>query len=236
MPRTLPILAATAAVLLLGGGGEIWTDRWTSGRGQDLEAAAARLGRVALAIGDWTGQELELDARENARTGISAGLLRRYVSRRTGAPVTVLIVCGRPGPISVHTPEVCYAGAGYEVIEPRTRSIVPIAAGTPAAELWKVRLRKVESIVPEVLAAHYAWSATGVWRAPGRDPRFEFAGHPVLYKLYVIEQLAPADEAETDLSREFIRVLMPALGEALFAAGSTIKAGAEGSRKAARGE
>ena len=27
---------------------------------------------------------------------------------------TALILCGRPGPVSIHTPDVCYRGLGYE--------------------------------------------------------------------------------------------------------------------------
>jgi hypothetical protein len=214
--RTLPILIAIAVVVLLGKVGGNWTDRWTIGH--EIEPAAVRLGRVSLALGDWTGQELEFNAREHAGTGIRAGLLRRYVNRRTDARVTVLIVCGRPGPISVHTPEVCYAAAGYEVIGDRIQATVPLGPETPPARFWKVRLRKLGAVVPEMLGVHYAWSATGLWRAPEREPRLEFAGRPSLYKLYVIDDRATAEPAATDPTIAFIQALLPELERSLFSA------------------
>ena len=51
--------------------------------------------------------------RTMARAGIKGCVYRRYRNPRTGESVSVLLVCGRGGPISVHTPDVCYAGAGY---------------------------------------------------------------------------------------------------------------------------
>jgi hypothetical protein len=211
MPRTLPIWAATAIVLVAGIVHGIGTNRWSSGH--EIGPACARLGRVPWVIGDWTGQPLEFNAAEHGPAGIGGGLLRRYVNRRTGGSLTVLIVCGRPGPISVHTPEVCYPAAGYEVLGARTRVTIPLGPGTPPTALWRVRLRKVRSIVPELLDVHYGWSAAGLWRAPEQDPRFAFAGSPYLYKLYVIRPRAGADESEADLSITFLRALLSALKE-----------------------
>src|SRR4051812_3337978 len=114
MHRTLPILISTAIVLLGGSVHGIWTHRWTNDR--DLEIAAARLDRVPMTIGDWEGQPLEFEVKDYARAGIEGGLSRRYINRRNGDIETLLIVCGPPGPISVHTPEVCYPAAGYVVL------------------------------------------------------------------------------------------------------------------------
>jgi hypothetical protein len=216
MLRTLPILLATVVVLVSGVTRGIWTDRWSTRR--DLDHAAARLDRVAITLGDWTGQPLEFDVEAHARAGIAGGLLRRFVDRRTGEAVSLLIVCGRPGPISVHTPEVCYAGAGYEVVEARTRSHIPLGADASPAEFWRIRLRKVRSIVPEFLDVHYAWSATGAWQAPDRDPRFEFAWYPSLYKLYVVRRSDPTGTPGPDPGLAFLRALLPELGKPLFPA------------------
>src|SRR4051812_14378566 len=114
MQRTLPILISTAIVLLGGSVRGVWTHRWASD--PDLEMASTRLDRVPMTIGDWTGQSVEYNEKDFSRAGIEGGLLRRYVNRRNGDAVTLLIVCGRPGPISVHTPEVCYPAAGYVVL------------------------------------------------------------------------------------------------------------------------
>jgi hypothetical protein len=215
MQRILPILVATALVLVAGGIQGIMISRWTTDH--SLERAAARLDHVAMTIGDWKGQTVEQNTKDLARAGIVGGLLRRYVNHRNGAVVTLLIVCGPPGPISVHTPEVCYAGAGYDVLGPRVRcSVAPGSKGTPA-EFWKIRLRKQRTIAPEYLGIHYAWSAAGDWQAPDGDARLTFAGSPSLYKMYVVRQFTSADEPqEADPSLELIGALLPELRKSLF--------------------
>jgi hypothetical protein len=217
MHQTTPLLVATAIVLVGGGIQGIASHRWTTNH--EVEQAAARLDRVALAVGDWKGQALESSAQDFARAGIVGQLLRRYVNQRTGDVVTLLIVCGRPGSISVHTPEVCYAGAGYEVLGQREKLSSPRDSADSPTEMWKVRLRKVGAIAPELLAVCYGWSTTGVWRAPARDARFEFAGSPYLYKMYLVHSsTTTGGPQEVDPSVEFLRALVPGLRRSLFPA------------------
>src|SRR3954451_18636542 len=123
MPRTLPIATALALVIAAGIVHGRWTLRWS--KSHAVEAAVARLEGVPTAVGDWNGQELALDPRQLTMAEIAGHVTRRYVNRRSGAAVTVLLVCGRPGPISVHTPDICYAGAGYELAGPPTRESLP---------------------------------------------------------------------------------------------------------------
>jgi Protein of unknown function (DUF3485) len=209
------VLAAT--VLLLFGGAVHGIRAPRSRVGPELAQAVARLDRVATKIGDWVGVSLERDAKSSARVGIRGGLLRRYTNRRNGKVVTLLIVTGLPGPLSVHTPDVCYTSAGYELVGVRMRFGLPASAGQLADEFWKIRMREVGTTAPELLDVHYAWSATGEWRAPVRDPRFEFASYPFLYKLYVLHRHLSSDDYQAEEpGAEFLRDLTPALKESLF--------------------
>jgi hypothetical protein len=215
MYRTTPILVATDLVLLAGGIQGTLINRWTTDH--SLEAAATRLERVAPTIGDWKGQALKYEARDFTRAGVVGVLLRRYVNQRTGTGLTLMIVCGLPGPISVHTPEVCYAGAGYDILKDRERSEVTLASGAPPAEFWKTRLRKQRTITPEYLAIHYGWTTTGDWQAPNQDARLVFAGKPFLYKMYVVREFTSTeDPSQADPGLEFIKVLVPQLRKSLF--------------------
>ena len=63
-------------------------------------------------IGDWQGTSFELSAKDQA-TAASFCLARRYSNPTNGATVSVLLLGGVPAKISVHTPDVCYSGAGY---------------------------------------------------------------------------------------------------------------------------
>jgi hypothetical protein len=215
--RTIPILIATAVVLFGGAIQGISSHRWTTDT--SLAQAAARLDRVALNLGDWKGQALEYNSRDYRRAGIDGALLRRYVDVHTGETVMLLIVCGRPGPISVHTPEVCYAAAGYEVLGSRVRLAIATSTPEKASALWKIELRKLGTIVPEYLGVYYGWTMAGVWQAPDGDARIEFGGNPFLYKMYVIHESSSAGDARGEQScLAFIRAVEPALRKSLFSA------------------
>lgn len=212
--RNLPILVATLLVIAAGLVQGFWTNRWVTSH--ELEAAAERLQRVPKQVGSWEGQDQEFETKDYARAGIVGGLLRRYQNRDTGSVVSVLLVCGRPGPISVHTPDVCYRGAGYDQIDDQTQATVESDAPEPA-HFWWLRMRKQNTVIPEFLGIHYGWSATGDWSAPKGSPRFEFARFPYLYKLYVVREIStPEGKAESEEDRAFLQAFLPELRKSLF--------------------
>src|SRR4051794_25685739 len=97
MSRCVPLLTVLTVVVLSGIVHGLWTDRWVPG--EEPERAAARLADVPLTLGDWDGRAGQLDARHVEVAELSGYLLREYVHRRTGNVVSVLLVCGRPGPV-----------------------------------------------------------------------------------------------------------------------------------------
>jgi Protein of unknown function (DUF3485) len=213
MLRTLPYMIALAIIISSGIVHGLWTGRFQASR--ELETRAARLERVPLTIGDWKGRALTLDRRTVESAGIAGYLMRRYEDRQ-GHAVTVLLVCGRPGPIAVHTPEVCYPGTGYEQTAPTAKlSLGPGPSGQPD-ESWVAEFDKPGAILPKHLRILYTWSADGTrWAASG-NPRLQYAGEPALYKLYVVQETAQAEPALRDgPGATFARQLLPELRKAL---------------------
>jgi hypothetical protein len=206
MMRVLTLLAGAAAVAAPALYAGRLTGRW--GRSGSLEAAAARVTQVRPELGDWRGRDAALDKRQLEVGGIESYLSRSYVNRATGAEVQVLLICGRPGAISVHTPDVCYAGAGY-VQGGQTEKI---KVGDDEFKLGKFAKA---APVPDPLRILWAWSpADGRWQAPD-SPRQAFARGDALYKLYVIRRTGDdgpeADAAATGL----LRALLPELKRCL---------------------
>src|SRR5437016_5872335 len=113
MMRILPILTALALIVAFGCAEGEWTNRWSSS--DATEKAAARLSDIPATIGAWDGHDTPLDPRQVAQAEMAGYLMRRYVHRPTGEAVSVLLVCGRPGPTSVHTPEICFPASGYNL-------------------------------------------------------------------------------------------------------------------------
>jgi Protein of unknown function (DUF3485) len=110
--RTYAFLAAIAALLTSG----VVYHALAEGTDQ-LDAAAARVALVPMDIGNWHGKDDASEAVAFEQTGAKGYWMRQYVNDKTGDSVLVILMCGRPGKMAVHTPEVCYRGAGYELHE-----------------------------------------------------------------------------------------------------------------------
>jgi hypothetical protein len=217
MLRALPLVAVAALLALAGLVQGLWTGRWHTSHA--LEGALARLDAVPLTVGDWQGRALETDEEQRVQAGAAGCLHRRYEDRRTGEVVSILLVCGRPGPVSVHPPDVCFRGAGYEPAAAPARAEVPADAPAPPATFWAAEFVKRDTGLPRRLRVYWAWGADGTWDAPA-NPRLAFARFPVLYKLYVYREAPPGAEGRPgdDPCLAFMRQLLPALQQTLFPA------------------
>jgi hypothetical protein len=215
MNRIVPGLAAFLILASSGLVHGLWTGRWRADD-RDLARDVANLGRVPASFGDWTGDPTPLDRETLGRAGLAAGSIWRFVHGPGGGAVSVLLVCGRPGPVSVHTPDVCYAGAGYAMEHDPTR-FRPTEI-RPPAEFWTADFRRAESTAPGRLRIFWSWSNGGPWQAP-TSPRLAFGADRALYKLYVVRDTTGSEGAavaEDDAIREFLGAFLPALDRALF--------------------
>jgi hypothetical protein len=207
MKRYTPVALAVAAIIVSGTVHGFWTGRWHLT--QTTQPVAARLSSVSQELGDWQGENLPLDARQEEPD--TAQLSRRYVHRRTGKMVTVYLVCGRPGPIAVHTPDVCYAAGGFQVTS-QTKYSLP----EPPAELETALMTKKRVADQMRLRIFWSWSGTGGWSVP-ENPRLTFARYPMLYKLYVLRELSQVSEPlDDDPCIDLMRQLLPELQKRLF--------------------
>src|SRR5579871_2808441 len=134
--RTLILVAGIG--LLLGSG--YLNSRWSDQRFSPtvLEDATARMDAIPHVLGDWRGEDRPMEARVLKASGAQGMLRRNYVNEKTGASIDILVVCGRPGPVAVHPPEVCYEGNGNEVGEPSERAI---ELGQQTAQFKTMRVR-----------------------------------------------------------------------------------------------
>jgi len=217
--RSAPLLASLLIVAAAGVLHALWTDRW--GISPRRQAAIEALQKIPMTIGQWDGRSLTLSDRELQIAEADGYVMRDYVNRATGQAVSLLIVCGRPGPISVHPPEVCYRGAGYDLAGATVKQMLPAAPPVAQAEFKIVDFRKSESATPTQLRVFYTWGEQGKWSAPER-PRLtyamSFAADAVLFKMYVVRQKSgDATPVDKDPCLDFLKELLPTLQESLFA-------------------
>jgi hypothetical protein len=213
MVRIVLIVVAVAALVAAGVVAGIRTNRF--GVREDLRTAGDRLKGVPKTVGPWvTTHEFEMDPKIQQRSEAVEYVSRVYRHRETGAQVSLLMLCGEPGPIASHTPDVCYGGLGYDTNVPKVVRSVPIPGGKPA-EYFSAKFRKPNGGDP--LQVCWAWGADGNWYA-SEASRGDFAFRSALYKLYLSREL-PARESETttpdDPIQEFLTVFLPEVRTAL---------------------
>src|SRR5262245_33340461 len=211
MNRVLPSIAFGCLALAAGLLNGIRTDRWSaSADGFDLSAC---LDAIPTTIGDWQGvpEPIENDDRHSQ--------LRKHVSYRyrnalTGEKVSLLLVCGRPGPVSVHTPDVCYGGAGFQAIGQQFRKDISIDNSRHVA-VAAMRFKSPATAGPSQLEVCWAWNGGNGWEAPD-SPRWALAHHRILYKLYVVRDVSGnAIDDGRDPTVAFMRIMLPRLERSL---------------------
>src|SRR5262245_26460971 len=85
--------------------------------GERLKAAVPR------DFGAWRFEHQDEFSPEVLRIlGQPACFSRVYQHVQTGDTITVAVIAGQPGPVSVHTPEICYSSRDYALAGQRTKA------------------------------------------------------------------------------------------------------------------
>jgi hypothetical protein len=211
MKHTLPLLAVlviVASAIVSGVVHGRLTNRW--GLHEETLEAARRLSGVPTQFGDWrmeSSEQLPPATREILQC--SGHLMRTYRNAATQELVTVAVLLGPSGPISVHTPEICYSSREYSISGPTERTALVDGEGARHS-FWVTNLRS-NGIEGNRLRVYYGWSDGGVWNA-AEHPRFTYASRPYLYKIQLAGLVPPnlgADAA--DACGSFLQVFLPVL-------------------------
>lgn len=207
-----PVAAAVAAVAAAGVLHGRAVDRW--GTSERLAEAVGALQKVPAKVDAWAGKDLDpIPEAVLNLAQINGYVQRAYTAPGGDEPMSVLLVCGRGGPISVHTPDICFAGAGFRQMTEAVPTTVEAGGLGHTLRAAKFAEPGGRSGVQEVL---WAWSADGrEWSSPD-NPRRQFAREKALYKLYVVRKVPPAEKAgDPNPAHGFLRTALPAFAAAL---------------------
>jgi hypothetical protein len=198
----------TAVSLLVGVVHGRLTNRW--GPQPDMEEASRRLESMPEDIEGWhcDPHSPPLDERVKEMLQCQGSLNRVYENVKTGQTVSVVVLLGPAGPISVHTPEICYSSQDYQIASDRVAYTID-----SQQDLWDLRLKAKEGGAP--LRVLYAWTNDGNWDATA-NPRFAFGGRPLLYKIQLAGPV-PNETSDQDACRDFLDAFLPVLRKHLIA-------------------
>lgn len=211
--RTMITLSAVVAATVLVGGiqGKL-SRRW--GVAPDVLALGQELESLVGDVGDW--QLVENSRLEPAVINIleCVGHLKRtYSHRQTGESVTVAVMLGPPGPIAVHTPEICFSSRNYRMNESRER--VELATAPDRTDSFWSLTFDAKNAGDDRLRVYYAWTTGRPWQA-SEHPRFQFSGQPCLYKIQLSCPVPAGGTSEaTDSCRRFLEAFVPVLDRVL---------------------
>ena len=182
-------------------------NRW--GPSPDTLRAAKLLAEVPEQFGDWRLQSTEkLGETAEKMLECTGYFVRNYQNQATGDLVSVTLLLGPPGPISVHTPEICFPTHNYQVMGKREQVVLRGADGRED-QFWALGYR-AKNLRGDMLRVYYSWTAGDRWSAAG-DPRFKYASKPYLYKIQLSSPLpAGADMEADDPCKKFLEDFLPA--------------------------
>jgi hypothetical protein len=208
-------LTIAVAVIVLVASGLVhgfWSERWHPSVA--LVEAEARVERVPMVVGDWKAETIDTDQGAFRQAGAQRFWTRSYVNTRKNTSILVILMCGRAGRMAVHTPEVCYRGAGYELGRKEEAVRILSSQGTGLGSFWTARFFKPTGLASD-LRLFWGWNDGTGWQASA-NPRWDFGGKPFLYKLYVSHEAPAAGRLATDGAQDFLRQFLPELNKTLM--------------------
>ena len=200
MRQLWPVIAVVVAFAAIGLAGVL---KPRPGDSAAAHVAQAKLDTLPIVLGDWQGVTTEIRPKHLQIAEAQAHLSRGYTRPRDRAQVSLLVLAGAPGPLGAHTPETCFAGAGYQPEGAAAKQDLPGDSGS----LWRGRFHAPhgQGTAQDV---YWGWSDGTKWIASS-DPRFQFVSRNLLYKLYVTCGARPAESGR--VAEEFLTALVPAM-------------------------
>ncbi len=204
---TLSTYALAACVLLVASG---VARGWQARRIENALETGRRVARLDLetvpnTLGPWRGEAFRIDEQIARGTGADQIVTRRYVNENTGAVVELILLYGPAGEMFIHSPEICYPSAGYELVAgPDLKEVdtVPFRA---------LAYRKGEGVSSDLQEVYYSWRHGGRW-SPEVGIRKRFERIPSMYKVHVARKATARERRDIGNPCEsFLTFLMPEL-------------------------
>jgi hypothetical protein len=122
------------------------------------------------------GSETLLDPQTTRITGSTDHIMRVYADELTGVALSVLILYGPAGPVTPHTPQVCYPSSGFATVGGTVDRKVPLDGGG-SADFRSSVFAKSGGRAMIYQTVYHTYEMNGVWspavenhKLPRRNP------------------------------------------------------------------
>ena len=165
-----------------------------------------RLNGIPDSIGPWRAEDSPLSEKQLRIAEADASLSRIYRHANGYDALNVLVLYGEPGPLGAHTPEICYAGTGYQQQGGAKVHVRPSSDD----KFWTSYFGKPNEAAG--IQLYWAWRAKdGPWMATD-SPRLAFADQSRIYKIYLSRTTFAQDKSEASrVPDAFLSEFLPLL-------------------------
>jgi hypothetical protein len=203
--RSFIVIAGFLLLALTGLAAGLWSNRWSTG---SVGAVPGQLSKIPLEIQEWAGRSNPMNDREQAVGQIDDYAIRQYQNTRDGTTLLAMVVGGRAGPISVHTPDVCFPGAGFKQVGATILREIPGTRDNVTYPFRTAEFVKVTGGQTTRIRVYWSWLSTEGWSTPA-EPRIAFARESALYKVYIVEEITGSNRAGSpDAAAQFIPLFL----------------------------
>ncbi|MCA9216816.1 MAG: exosortase-associated EpsI family protein [Planctomycetales bacterium] len=199
------------------------SDRWPAADSDKLARFTERVKTIPLSVGDWQGtddrtEDDEQFQKEFKASNCTACISRTYTNGK-GQKVNVYVVSGKGRHITIHTPDWCYVGAGYDKVEDPLQYRIPMGEQPTESdpEFLTCVFRKESPTMKHEIRIFWTFSDDGNWAGP-RHPKNVFGGRRAMYKIYLITDINEAGTAapEGNPTLDFAKDFIPIVNDVLF--------------------
>lgn len=213
--RSVAVLLGLALIALTGLVHGLWSNRWS--QSEALGQACSRLEKLSMTLGAWKSRAQTISEDRLTQAEIQGYARRFFTHPEHSQPIGMLIMCGVPGPVSVHTPQYCYSGAGYTMVGEPMKIEIPLQDKS-IAKVFTARFYKPQAPGSPPLRIFWTWSVGEGWEAPSM-PRWTFRRASALFKVYVMREMTSLDEPLLeDPCITFMKEVFPLMDRELFPA------------------
>jgi hypothetical protein len=224
-----PVAVAVVAIVSLTAWAAHYSDRFTSSS-MTAEEFGKRFARVpkdnteSPALGDWVGQDMEVEGATLEQAGAVSHVSRRYVNPKyPGRHVDLWLIVGHARDIVRHTPDICYPSQGYSQIGATIKyTVTPPADEEHPGDFFTAKFRNESNSGMKTERVFWAWNGNDPeggrddWEAP-ESQKLHFGPNRALYKMYFTSEMQADDEEPgKNLAVEFAKIMIPEINRALF--------------------
>lgn len=173
---------------------------WQAGRVQSILTEGRNspfpLATIPKSMGDWKGEDAELDPQIVRGTGSTDLITRHYVNGRTGVALDVIVLYGPTSDMFIHSPEACYPKAGFDRVEgPAERPVSSEHANK--IPFRSLVYRKGEGGPADLQEVYFTWWYDGRWSTSVSSPKAS-ERIPGMFKIQVSRQVRPKERRDLD--------------------------------------